>query len=518
MQTSNKEGKKVLLRVSNLKQYFPLKKKGLFVKANDGITLDIYEGETFGLVGESGCGKSTLGRTLLQLYRQTDGRTMYYGRTLDDLAPVYVKKTLQTLEKRREKWHELKKHLANVQKEYDALPDGEAKYKKHNELDKAVKDENDALLDMANLIGGFVCVKDIQAVQKLFLEEYRISKERVKEMNRRGAVQLDLDDLLFDIKKAEENGKNTSGLKSKEAKLRASLAKIDEKLAELARRIGDVRRQLDAQRAQYADDAEFARYEALRDEGIDLARLEYDEIRQLRRDLQLIFQDPYSSLNPRMTVGNIIGEGLLAHGFFKKNDERMQEYIIKTMEDAGLASYFLHRFPHQFSGGQRQRIGIARSLAVKPKFVVCDEAVSALDVSIQSQIINLLADLKEQSNLTYLFITHDLSVVKYISDRIGVMYLGNMVELANTQELFDHPLHPYTEALMAAIPTTDVEENRELRILEGDIPSPVNPPQGCKFHTRCAHCTEICKHAVPEWKEMAPGHFVACHHPLGREE
>ena len=518
MQTSNNEGKKVLLRVSNLKQYFPLKKKGLYVKANDGITLDIYEGETFGLVGESGCGKSTLGRTLLQLYRQTDGRTMYYGRTLDDLAPVYVKKTLQTLEKRREKWHELKKHLANVQKEYDALPDGEAKYKKHNELDKAVKDENDALLDMANLIGGFVCVKDIRAVQKLFLEEYRISKERVKEMNRRGAVQLDLDDLLFDIKKAEENGKNTSGLKSKEAKLRASLAKIDEKLAELARRIGDVRRQLDAQRARYADDAEFARYEALRDEGIDLARLEYDEIRQLRRDLQLIFQDPYSSLNPRMTVGNIIGEGLLAHGFFKKNDERMQEYIIKTMEDAGLASYFLHRFPHQFSGGQRQRIGIARSLAVKPKFVVCDEPVSALDVSIQSQIINLLADLKEQSNLTYLFITHDLSVVKYISDRIGVMYLGNMVELANTQELFDHPLHPYTEALMAAIPTTDVEENRELRILEGDIPSPVNPPQGCKFHTRCAHCTEICKHAVPEWKEMAPGHFVACHHPLGREE
>ena len=514
MQTSNNEGKKVLLRVSNLKQYFPLKKKGLYVKANDGITLDIYEGETFGLVGESGCGKSTLGRTLLQLYRQTDGRTMYYGRTLDDLAPVYVKKTLQTLEKRREKWHELKKHLANVQKEYDALPDGEAKYKKHNELDKAVKDENDALLDMANLIGGFVCVKDIQAVQKLFLEEYRISKERVKEMNRRGAVQLDLDDLLFDIKKAEENGNNTSGLKNKEAKLRASLAKIDENLAELARRIGDVRRQLDAQRAQYADNAEFARYEALRDEGIDLARLEYDEIRQLRRDLQLIFQDPYSSLNPRMTVGNIIGEGLLAHGFFKKNDERMQEYIIKTMEDAGLASYFLHRFPHQFSGGQRQRIGIARSLAVKPKFVVCDEAVSALDVSIQSQIINLLADLKEQSNLTYLFITHDLSVVKYISDRIGVMYLGNMVELANTQELFDHPLHPYTEALLGAIPTTNVDDDRELVILEGDIPSPVNPPKGCKFHTRCKYCTDICKMVTPEMEEVRPNHFVACHHIL----
>ena len=197
--------------------------------------------------------------------------------------------------------------------------------------------------------------------------------------------------------------------------------------------------------------------------------------------MQLIFQDPYSSLNPRMTVGNIIGEGLLAHGFFKKNDERMQEYIIKTMEDAGLASYFLHRFPHQFSGGQRQRIGIARSLAVKPKFVVCDEAVSALDVSIQSQIINLLADLKEQSNLTYLFITHDLSVVKYISDRIGVMYLGNMVELANTQELFDHPLHPYTEALMAAIPTTDVGGEPRAADSGGRYSQPGQPAAGLQI-------------------------------------
>ncbi len=511
MQTSNNEGKKVLLRVSNLKQYFPLKKKGLYVKANDGITLDIYEGETFGLVGESGCGKSTLGRTLLQLYRQTDGRTMYYGRTLDDLAPVYVKKTLQTLEKRREKWHELKKHLANVQKEYDALPDGEAKYKKHNELDKAVKDENDALLDMANLIGGFVCVKDIQAVQKLFLEEYRISKERVKEMNRRGAVQLDLDDLLFDIKKAEENGKNTSGLKSKEAKLRASLAKIDEKLAELARRIGDVRHQLDAQRAQYADDAEFARYEALRDEGIDLARLEYDEIRQLRRDLQLIFQDPYSSLNPRMTVGNIIGEGLLAHGFFKKNDERMQEYIIKTMEDAGLASYFLHRFPHQFSGGQRQRIGIARSLVLRPSFIVGDEPLAALDASIQSQVLTLLQDLVESFHLTTLFISHDLGVVKYFCDRIAVMYLGSLVEIGTSEQVFGNPQHPYTQALISAIPAPMPGRAGKRIILAGDIPSPANPPSGCKFHTRCPYARPECSEAAPEQRTMDGGHAVWCH-------
>ena len=216
-----------------------------------------------------------------------------------------------------------------------------------------------------------------------------------------------------------------------------------------------------------------------------------------------------------MTVGQIISEGMLAHGMFRKNDGRMQEEVLHVMEECGLAPYFLHRFPHQFSGGQRQRIGIARSLAVKPKFVVCDEAVSALDVSIQSQIINLLQDLKEKQNLTYLFITHDLSVVKYISDRIGVMYLGALVELAPSEQIFDAPRHPYTEALLAAIPTTDIGENRkELQILEGDIPSPVNPPQGFKFHTRCAHCTEICKHAVPEWKEVSENHFVACHHVL----
>jgi peptide/nickel transport system ATP-binding protein len=237
-------------------------------------------------------------------------------------------------------------------------------------------------------------------------------------------------------------------------------------------------------------------------------------MRQLRRDLQLIFQDPYSSLNPRMSVGQIIGEGLLAHKFFKKNSPRMQERILKVVDDCGLAPYFVHRYPHQFSGGQRQRIGIARSLATDPKFVVCDEAVSALDVSIQSQIINLLSDLKDQQNLTYLFITHDLSVVKYISDRIGVMYLGNMVELADSQEIFDHPLHPYTEALLGAIPTTDVNQSRELQILEGDIPSPVNPPSGCKFHTRCQYCTDICKKIVPEWQEIRPNHYVACHHLL----
>ena len=249
--------------------------------------------------------------------------------------------------------------------------------------------------------------------------------------------------------------------------------------------------------------------------GEDISKkLTAKQEKMLRSDMQMVFQDPYSSLNPRMSVGQIIGESLVSHGFYTKNSPRLQDAIMGIMEECGLASYFLHRYPHQFSGGQRQRIGIARSLATNPKFVVCDEAVSALDVSIQSQIINLLSDLKEQQNLTYLFITHDLSVVRYISDRIGVMYLGNMVEQAESQELFDHPLHPYTEALLGAIPTTNVDDDRELVILEGDIPSPVNPPKGCKFHTRCKYCTDICKMVTPEMEEVRPNHFVACHHIL----
>ena len=331
--------KKVLLTVRDVKQYFPVKKTKLrekqrYVRANDGISLDIYAGETLGLVGESGCGKSTLGRTLLQLYPQTHGDVIYH-----------------------------------------------------------------------------------------------------------------------------KDGKE-----------------------------------------------------------IDLKKLSKEEMRVLRKDLQLIFQDPYSSLNPRMTVGQIIGEGLVSHGIFTRGDPAMRDYIFKVMENCGLATYMFGRYPHQFSGGQRQRIGIARSLALNPAFVVCDEAVSALDVSIQSQILNLLSDLKEKQNLTYLFITHDLSVVKYISDRIGVMYLGNMVELAPTEELFANTLHPYTEALLSAIPVVDEDDKRERILLEGDIPSPVNPPSGCKFHTRCRYCQQKCREEVPEWTNVGNDHYVACHFPLHKKE
>ncbi len=513
MQTSQSE-RKPLLRISNLKQYFPLKKKGLYVKANDGITLDIYQGETLGLVGESGCGKSTLGRTLLQLYRQTDGRTMYYGRSLDDLAPQYVGETIKTLAKRRAQLKTLEQKRDAMQKEYDAMPDGEAKYNKANELEVARKEANDCFLDMVNLIGGFLIAEDIKPVSDAFMAVYNLSAKLHEAEEALADAQLDLDDANFAI----DHSKKPEKAKAQAAKFQQKVDGINAEIASLRKQMDEKRAVIEEMRKPYADNEEFQRLEAFRDDGIDLARLKYDEIRQLRKDLQMIFQDPYSSLNPRMTVGQIISEGMTAHKYFKKNDERMQQEILRVMDNAGLAAYFVHRYPHQFSGGQRQRIGIARSLAVRPKFVVCDEAVSALDVSIQSQILNLLQDLKEQQNLTYLFITHDLSVVKYISDRIGVMYLGNMVELAASQELFEHPRHPYTEALMNAIPTTDMDSGKEIQVLEGDIPSPVNPPKGCKFHTRCKYATEICKHQIPQWEEVGPNHFVACHHILGAEE
>ncbi len=249
-------------------------------------------------------------------------------------------------------------------------------------------------------------------------------------------------------------------------------------------------------------------------DGKDLSKVDHEEMRRLRKEMQIVFQDPYSSLNPRLTVGNLISEALVAHGMFKAGSQELEDYTLDIMDRCGLQKYMLHRYPHQFSGGQRQRICIARALALEPRFIVCDEAVSALDVSIQSQIINLLIDLKEQHSLTYLFISHDLSAVKFISDRVGVMYLGNLVELADANKIFAEPLHPYTQALLEAIPTTEENSNKELQTIEGDIPSPVNPPSGCKFHTRCKYATEKCSKECPEWHEHRPGHFVACHYPL----
>ncbi len=314
---------KVLLEVKDLKRHFDLGKNQI-LKAVDGISFEIYQGETFGLVGESGCGKSTAGRTIMGLYNRTDGEVSYGGRNVHEMG----------------------------------------------------------------------------------------EKER---------------------------------------------------------------------------------YEFL-------------------RNMQMIFQDPYASLNPRSTVFEIIAEPMEVHGLHKKK-EVMQRRVYQLLEDVGLNRDHANRYPHEFSGGQRQRIGIARALALDPDFIIADEPISALDVSVQAQVVKLLQKLQKDKGLTYLFIAHDLSMVKYISDRIGVMYLGNMVELTTSDQLYANPLHPYTLALLSAIPIPDpdIEESRERMLLEGELPSPINPPSGCVFRTRCPHAMEVCGQVKPAWQEQEPGHFVACH-------
>lgn len=249
--------------------------------------------------------------------------------------------------------------------------------------------------------------------------------------------------------------------------------------------------------------------------GTELTQLSTAELRKERRHMQMIFQDPYASLNPRMTVGNIIAEPLEIHNMGNAKERRKK--VQDLLRLVGLNPFFVNRYPHEFSGGQRQRIGVARALATNPDFIVADEPISALDVSIQAQVVNLMDDLRAELNLTYLFIAHDLSMVRYISDRVAVMYLGKFVELSDKDELYDHPLHPYTQALLSAIPSPDpkTEATRQRIVLEGDVPSPANPPSGCRFHPRCAYATDICKEKEPEFIDMGTSsmpHWVACHH------
>ncbi|ODN30875.1 ABC transporter ATP-binding protein [Fervidobacterium thailandense] len=373
--------KDVLLRIDNLVKYFPIR-AGVFkrivawVKAVDGVSFEVYKGETVGLVGESGCGKTTVGMTLLRLYEPTSGRIIVDG---EDTTHYFLPK-----------W------------------------------------------------------KARRYVEKTYLSRFRNSNfQPVDELDRK----------YFDI----FTNKGEEGL--------------------LEYLIGD----------------------------LEEKRLKF------RRDIQIVFQDPYSSLNPRMRVKNILAEGPLAHGLFKKAETI--DRVGRALEEVGIHPTHMYRFPHEFSGGQRQRIGIARALLMNPKLIIADEAVAALDVSIRSQVINLMMDLQKEHNLTYLFISHDLSLIKYISSRVVVMYLGKVVETAKKKDLFEEPLHPYTKALMSAIPVPNPEYKKQRIILQGDVPSPVNPPKGCHFHPRCPVAKPICSQERPELREVKPDHYVACHFP-----
>lgn len=503
---------KKLLSITNLKKYFPVakahlfQKEQLYVKANEDISIDIYEGETLGIVGESGCGKSTLGRVLLQLYEQTAGTTMYYGMPRAELAPRYVEKTLRNADLYIRRLHATRTRAEEAEKKVEQLGDG-ATFFDLQKLNLAKAEYQTALAHTAKIMGGFL-VRDTEAGCALLLRKAQAEANAARVADEIREVQLSLDE----IENPAEDGKAVNP--SAKEKLSRQLSELKTKRSTLAANIAQLETEIGLQKQKYAYDPEFQQYEAMLDDGIDLARLTYNEMRLLRKDLQIVFQDPYSSLNPRMTIGQIIEEGLVTHKFYRHGSPKMKEHILNVMRQCGLQDYMLHRYPHQFSGGQRQRVAIARALAVHPKFVVCDECVSALDVSIQSQIINLLQELKEKEQLTYMFISHDLSVVRYISDRICVMYLGNVVELADAATIFDDPRHPYTVALLSSIPTTDMESlSKERILLEGNIPSPIKPPDGCKFHTRCWMACDKCRCVPPPLTEIEPGHFVACHFP-----
>lgn len=509
---------KKLLSITNLKKYFPLAKTSIFqrerfyVRANEEITFDIHDGETIGIVGESGCGKSTLGRVLLQLYEQTAGNTMYYGRSASEIAPKYIKHTLKYARKYIRVYREAQAKADKLTAQCEELGDN-ATFFQLQDKNLAVANARSAFMNVAKILGGFMVVEDVESGAQTLLAKYNIDVEiaklKAKQQSYKVEIELYEAELEEGLKETEKEKQQTG---KKLAAVSAKKQALDAKLEELMIARKAAEEKIAALKATYADNAEFQEYEKHLDDGIDLARLSYNEMRFLRKDLQIIFQDPYSSLDPRMTIGQIIEEGLVTHNFFKHGSPKMKEYILQTMRDCGLQDYMLHRYPHQFSGGQRQRICIARALAVKPKFVVCDECVSALDVSIQSQIINLLQELQEKEKFTYLFISHDLSVVRHISNRIAVMYLGNIVEFADAETIFKDPRHPYTMALLSAIPTTNPDDlSKERIILEGNIPSPIRPPSGCKFHTRCFMSCDKCNRVSPPLVEVEPGHFVACH-------
>ena len=488
---------KVLLRVSNLKQYFPIGKKKMgkpqsFVKANDGISLNIYEGETFGLVGESGCGKSTFGRTLLQLYRQTGGRTVYYGRTVEDFDLKYVEEIFKNLPDKKKKCEELLGKVKKLEADYAKMPEGTeeekiAKKVAGQHLAEMESEADNDLLDITALIGGLYTLDETALAEagRHYLAEYLAMKE-IRKIN----AQAD---------EFEKNGKS------------AKAGEVKKKIPELQKKVQAELAEIDKIRDNCKKDEDFEKYEVQKDDGINLANLTDAEMRYLRRDLQLIFQDPYSSLNPRMTVGQIIGEGLMAHNIFKKGDPKMQDYIMEIMEKCGLASYFIHRYPHQFSGGMKQRVIIAMALACNPRLLIADEPTTALDVTIQAQVLELMRKLKAKYQTSMIMITHDLGIVAEICDYVAVMYAGEIVEYGNREQLFHRPSHPYTKGLFACIPNL-MEEETTLIPIEGMTPDPTNLPTGCRFHPRCPYATEECSKTNPASKEIENGHHVKCLH------
>jgi peptide/nickel transport system ATP-binding protein/oligopeptide transport system ATP-binding protein len=458
-QVKDKSKSNVLLEVDHLVKYFPvrggfLQRTVAQVKAVDDVSFFIRQGETLGLVGESGCGKTTVGRTLLGLIPATGGRVRFEGNDV---------------------------------------------------FGQGVTERAKSTAKLPRLALVAVALTFISALYYLIIF-LLVTSNTITLSSNQGVNDISAWTFLGTAVLGAGLGIGLLRLQGWARTLLIVLSYITILLNLVTIATGSL-----SIYPVVGIVLSIAFLVLLYNENVaDAFGVNY--LKSMRRDIQIIFQDPFASLDPRVPIGESVGEGLLIHGFSK---QERKDRVADVLAHVGLLPEHASRFPHEFSGGQRQRIGIARALALRPKFIVCDEPVSALDVSIQSQVLNILKDLQEEYGLTYLFIAHNLSVVEHISDRVGVMYLGKMAEMTDRYSLFENPQHPYTHALLSAIPIPDPKVKRERIILKGDVPSPLNPPTGCRFHTRCWLAQDICKQKVPEWRNVAPAgqveHFVACH-------
>ena len=516
--------RKVLLELKKLKKYFPVR-RGVSIKALEDVSFSIYEGEKFGVVGESGCGKSTLGRVILQLYPQTSGACIYHGRTRDEMCPKYLAKEVAKLPEYQKKAGEfyqksleVDKKAEALKKEIDALSalGSNKEVKKEAALQKKLsalefkskelkKDASRQLREGSRTVGSLILCKDLPAVQALYDKAQKETAQAAESIRK-------FRDLEKQYEEARVAGKADAALKEKmEAARKEAQNHVETSRGFRVKAWQDYHgRDILPITERTLDPAYQAKLDGNYETGINLGKLTREEMRDMRREMQMIFQDPAASLDPRQSIGKSIEEVYVINTDYPA--EVRKEKTMELLEKVGLKREHYYSYPHALSGGQKQRVGIARAIALDTKFVVLDESVSALDVSVQAQILQLLNELSEEKHLTYFFITHDLGVVKHFCDRIVVMYLGNVCELAESKELFHNPLHPYTDSLLAAVPRLKIgQEHSTESVLEGDVPSAMNPPKGCPFHTRCSKCMDICTKEKPPIVEQEPGHFVACH-------
>ena len=516
--------RKVLLELKKLKKYFPVR-RGVSVKALEDVSFSIYEGEKFGVVGESGCGKSTLGRVILQLYPQTSGACIYHGRTLDEMCPKYLAKEIAKLPEYQKKAGEfyqksleVDKKAEVLKKEIDALSalGTNQEVKKEAALQKKLstlefkskelkQDASRQLREGSRTVGSLILCKDLPAVQALFdkaQKETAAASDSIKKFRglekqcEEARVVGKTDETLLERMEAARSEARGHVEAAKGYRMQAWKDYHGKDILPITERT--------------LDPAYQAKLDGNYETGINLGKLTREEMRDMRREMQMIFQDPAASLDPRQSIGKSIEEVYVINTDYPADVRK--EKTMELLEKVGLKREHYYSYPHALSGGQKQRVGIARAIALDTRFVVLDESVSALDVSVQAQILQLLGALSEEKHLTYFFITHDLGVVKHFCDRIVVMYLGNVCELAESKELFHNPLHPYTDSLLSAVPRLKIgQEHSTESVLEGDVPSAMNPPKGCPFHTRCSKCMEICTKEKPPIVEKEPGHFVACH-------